>query len=534
MTCAHTLGDGGTCFLCPPPAPQWTRAELEALQDQVKVEQSKRKLSAFLRHGWHVLEPSVQLEWAEHIDVLCDHIQAMLEDWASARDDQTFQQRCRNLAINVPPGTLKSRILSVYAPAWMWIAHPEWRLFALSSNPKVADRDAGWSRDVILSDWYQQSFKPTWSLRPDKDALRDFHNTSGGYRITRGMNSSVVGLRADAIFVDDPNDIKDVSDIKLEAVSTSWLAAQNRVNDPRIAIRVIIQQRTHERDLTGAIFQVPDDGAKGKAGWQHLAIPMEREINESTGESIDCVACHEPHGPTFLGWIDKRTAGEVLQPERNTPAVLKHERRALGPYGYAGQMQQRPAPIGGGMFKSSWWRSFDSLEMTRSGRPKLDRCVISVDATFKLEGTSRMCVGVVGARGPKRIVLDLWVGKADILGAYAAIEGMILKHPYYTKILIEDKANGSALITMLSKRYSNVVGCNPQGGKVSRANAIVPAVHAGDVILPRLAAWREDFVAECASFPNGRYDDQVDMLTQALIDMAEPSAVERARSMGSW
>lgn len=559
MTCTHALASSGSgaCFLCPPKtflpdeeataatrgAQRALRRRLESQLHKAHVEQCKRKLSAFLKHGWHVLEPGTPLEWAEHIDVLCDHIQAMLEGWIKARNqigidhefEEKYRQECQNLAVNVPPGTLKSRILSVYAPAWMWVEHPEWRLLALSSNPAVADRDADYSKQVIESTWYQTWFQPTWTMRPERNAIRHFENTRGGYRITRGLNATVTGLRGDAIFIDDPNDVKDVSDVKLKAVNNNWKAAQNRVNDPRIALRVLIQQRTHELDLTGFLYSTPEDGTKMVKDWQHLSIPMEREKDPKTGLDLECTACNEIHGASFLGWIDERLEGEVLQPERNTPEVLAKERRALGPYGYAGQMQQRPAPLGGGMFKKTWWRTYDSLEMIKGGkRPKLDKCVISVDATFKLEGTSRMCVGVVGGIGPKRPILDVWVGRADILGAQEEIEKMIKKFPYYTKILIEDKANGSALITMLSKKYGNVIACNPEGGKVSRANAIVPAVAAGDVMLPRLAAWREEFIAEHGSFPNGRYDDQVDMLTQALNDMSEASAVEQARAMGSW
>jgi len=182
------------------------------------------------------------------------------------------------------------------------------------------------------------------------------------------------------------------------------------------------------------------------------------------------------------------------------------------------------------MFKREWWRSYEKLPTTKHGTPKLDKCVISVDATFKLEGTSRTAVIVVGGLGPKRMVLDLWYGKCDILGAESQIETMIKKHPYYSKLLIEDKANGSALITILSKKYSSVVACNPEGGKVSRANAMVPMIAAGDVSLPYLASWREELIAEHAAFPNGRYDDIVDALSQALLDMQESTALEQYRA----
>lgn len=550
MPCKHPIASrSGKCFLCPPrllpPGPTPVRGQaraeirrLQALRRKIRIKQSRASLAEFLKNGWHVLEPNTKLDWGWHIQALCDHVQALIEDQWRAQDDPTYEPRAQNLAINVPPGTLKSRILSVYAPAWAWIHRPSWRLLALSSNPIVADRDADYSKQIVESTWYRNWFiKPLpdhkqWEIRRERDAIRNYHNTAGGYRISRGLNATVTGLRGDAIFIDDPNDVKLISDVQLDAVRRNWRAASNRVNDERIAVRVLIQQRTHERDLTGSLF---DQGAEEAEGvdWEHLVIAMEREIGED-GNPIECVACKTIHRKSFLGWTDPRNDnGMVLQPERNTPKVLKAAQRKLGSMGYAGQMQQRPSPIGGGMFKKSYWRSYDELETNKLGIPKLDTCVISVDANFKEGGTSRAAIVVVLGYGPKRFILHAWADSVDYPTLKKQLKRVIDKFPYYSKILIEDKANGSALIAELSKTHHGVVGTNPMGGKVSRANAILPDVEAGDVFLPRNAAWRDEFISEHASFPAGRYDDFVDALSQALADMLELSDVERARAMGT-
>lgn len=440
VSCEQTIASrDGACFLCPPepqaPGAQEQYDRAGALRRQVHIAQCRHKLSEFLKHGWQVLEPTVSLDWAWHIEALCDHIQGMLEDWIEFQKNPDFEQRCRNLAINVPPGSLKSRILSVYAPAWMWLKFPSWRLLALSANPEVADRDADYSKQLIESEWYTGWFQPEWTIRKERDAIRNFQNTAGGLRITRGLNAKVTGLRGDAIFIDDPNDIKEVSDVKLDGVWRNYYAARNRVNDLRCSIRIGIQQRTHEADWTGRVLE-------GDHSFQHLCIPMERELELKAGElhSLPCVACKVVHTESFLGWADPRTEpDEVLHPERNTPEVLKEEKAAMGAYGTAGQFQQRPSPIGGGMFKIKWWRHYSVLDMTPNGQPDLDACVISVDATFKLEGTSRCCIGCIGGAGPNRFIMDVFVGKVDILGAMREIEAMIERHPYYTKILIEDK-----------------------------------------------------------------------------------------------
>jgi predicted phage terminase large subunit-like protein len=85
--------------------------------------------------------------------------------------------------------------------------------------------------------------------------------------------------------------------------------------------------------------------------------------------------------------------------------------------------------------------------------------------------------------------------------------------------LIEDKANGSAVIQMLSNEIPGILPVNPSGGKIARAAAVSPLIEAGNVYLPHpaYAPWVNDFIEECAAFPNGAYDDQVDAMTQALI-----------------
>ena len=85
--------------------------------------------------------------------------------------------------------------------------------------------------------------------------------------------------------------------------------------------------------------------------------------------------------------------------------------------------------------------------------------------------------------------------------------------------LIEDKANGSAVIQMLSSEIPGILPVNPEGGKVARAAAVSPLIEAGNVYLPhpQFMPWVNDLIEECAAFPNGAHDDQVDAMTQALL-----------------
>ena len=307
-----------------------------ALQ-RIQAEKCRRSLAEFVRYGWHVLEATTPLDWNWHIDAVCGHIQAVLEDWMKRQADPTFVQRIQNLLINIPPGTAKSRIVSVMTPAWMWVHCPQWRAIFLSANPRVAMRDSIYCRDVLESDWYRDWFNPQWSLAEDQNAKGLYRNTAGGYRQAMGFKARITGDRADALFVDDPHDAEEVeSDIVRESVIDRWDSAiANRVNDLRSSVRIGIMQRLHFDDWSGHVL---------KTGiWEHLCIPQEFEPKRAR--------------TTVIGWNDPRTQeGELLFPKRFTKPILTQELARLGSMGYAGQHQQQPMPSEGGVFKHAWFR----------------------------------------------------------------------------------------------------------------------------------------------------------------------------------
>lgn len=489
-------------------------SEIAERGHKAKVERCKRSLYKFLIEGWHVLEPSVKLETHWHIKALCDHVQWMYEQWAGVREQTT-----QNLVINVPPGTLKSRIVSVYGPAWAWLHWPGMSMLCLSSTPEVARRDADYNKELIESDWYRATFDIGWEIRHDANASGKFKTTAGGLRQSQGLNAKVTGVRCDVIIVDDPNDIKDISEVKLVAVARNWIAARNRMNDLRRGFRIIIQQRTHELDLTGVVLP--------KGNWEHLCIPMEYT------EAI--CACGTKDCDTTLGKGDPRTEpGEVLQPERNTPEVLAGELAGLGSLDYAGQMNQRPTPEGGAMFKLDDWRYFDYLPRDKNRRVlETGKGLMSVDCTFG-EGKKgekkrdRVAIVVIFPMGKVRRyvypVLAKRMGIKDTIKAIKAIyeEFVDEKTGAYmiSKIAVEAKANGEAVIELLEDELPGVVPFVPKGDKVSRANACLPTVEAGNILVHRDGPFSEEFVNELAAFPNGAHDDFVDAFTQGITEMA--------------
>lgn len=514
-------------------------------------------LAEFVQESWHVLEGDTPCDWNWHMEAVAYHCQELFFDWLARKRDEEFVQRSRNLLINVPPGSAKSRIVSVCFPAWAWLNYPGWRVICLSSNPRVALRDSLYCRDLIESDWYVDRFKPAWKLRYDQNTKSLFNNTAGGWRKALGWGSRITGDRGDWLLPDDPHDAEEAnSDAKRQAVIDRWdNAIGNRVNDMRSSCRLGIMQRLKENDWGGHVL---------KEGWDLLAIPQEYEGNNS---------------PTVFGWSDPRTSiGELMFPKRFPAEIVAAEKMRLGS-GYAGQHQQRPTSVGGGMFQIRGWRLYNPRSL-----PPFRRSVLSLDCSFKGAKTSDYnALGLISETTDYREILsprtyvdretgverhhaerahsyyirDLWHEKADIIGVETALQQFSQDYPEALTKLIEDKANGPAIITRLSGILPGITAINPgRASKEERAAAIQPIQSRGDIYLPiddqycavlegmgldsisigqwwdinpppqetdaeycPVAPWVKDLINEFAKFPNGANDDIVDAIDQAIIWM---------------
>lgn len=305
-------------------------AEVEAARNKIKRRRMRESLSAFFKEAWANLNPGTPLEWGPHIQAVCDHVQWQLEDRARAKTDMAFKMRAQNLVINVPPRSLKTKILTC-ATIWAWLRWPDMRIMYLSANPRVAWNSAREARDMVVSSWFQKTFEPTWKIRSDQNALTDLGNTAGGARISRGLEGAITGEGADWIIVDDPHDLRDSIENIEKCIEGYDSAVHNRINNPRAAIRTCIMQRVNIADFTAHVL---------KKGWRHLCIPMEYEVKKA----CTCKDCQSGTSP--YGWKDSRTReGERLH-HRFTPEFLEGERLRLGPFGYACTPAETPILMG--------------------------------------------------------------------------------------------------------------------------------------------------------------------------------------------
>lgn len=493
-------------------------ANPDLILDELDRVDSEESLRDFIKLSWHILEPGRKFVPGWHIDAICDHLEAV------TRGD------INRLLINIPPGCMKSLTTDVFWPAWEWGPKnmPQRRYVSSSYSQDLTIRDNRRTRRLISSPWYQQKWGDRFQPEKDQNAKTRFDNDKTGFKIATSVGGLGTGERGDRFIIDDPHNIKDGESDAIRGEAIKWFleVVPTRVTDPEKSAIIVIMQRVHTQDVAGTILEMD-------LGYTHLRLPMEYEPDTKCMVEV-------------TGFEDPRTEeNELLWPERMTRAVVERDKKSLGEYGTAGQFQQRPSPRGGGMFKRHWWKFYASPG--NAGRPdgcnkdpvvalpnNMDWVLISMDASFKktVKG-SRVGLLVVAGKGANCYVLDNRTRPMSFGESCDEIQQLHKEYPQALRILIEDKANGSAIIDTLNNKVPGIIGINPEGGKESRAWAIQPAVEAGNVYIPEGLSWNASFVSEFATFPSTEQDDQVDALSQALIFMTHGSDVVRAQMMGT-
>lgn len=498
---------------------------------QIKEEIARREAQEYARSfrqfteaAWPIIEPGTKFLPGYHIDAICDHLQACAT------------RQIKRLLITIAPRHSKSSLVSVLYPAWLWTFAPTERSLFASYALNLATRDSVRTRRVLDSDWYQARW-PHVVLVEDQNLKASFENTLTGSRHSTAVGAATTGLGGSQLMVDDPISVQDAESATIRESTLNWFreAWSTRANTSDTC-RVVVMQRVHQRDLVGYCLE--------EGGWEHLNLPFEFEGDRRS---------------TSIGWTDPRPKqGDVLWPARyNDRKEVEAMKRTMGPAGVAGQLQQRPVPRGGGIFKKDWLRFWypeegvvpdpviaqkpdgTYVECEQRALPALAIMsqLSSWDLAFKGGPKNDYVVGQVWASALKspseRFLLAQERGQWDFVQTLAAMKRLREKHPTMTT-LVEDKANGSAVIASLKSEVSGLIAVNPEGGKESRASAVAPLFEAGDVYLPHPSVfpWAQVLLDELLTFPKGQHDDQVDALTQALtrsfggqVELLDPGAI---------
>ena len=478
---------------------QLTKADLLAVEREL----CRRSLAEFAKLAWKVLEPGSNLKWGWALDAICLHLEAVTDG------------RITRLLMNVPPGSMKSLLTGVIWPAWEWgpKGMPEMRFIGTAHEEQLAIRDSRRCRDLIKSEWYQ-SLWPV-QLAADLDGKREFGNVHKGVRQARSF-TSMTGVRGDRIILDDPisahnaNSAAALEDARIAFTET----LPTRVNNEKSAI-VVIMQRLSEKDVSGVILDM-------KLPYVHLCIPMRFE------PSRRCV--------TEIGWADPRTVeGELMFPERFSESQVLELEKTLGTYGTAGQLQQRPAPRGGGVIKTEWFQYWAAL-------PALEFRFITVDTAQKTgqqnDYSVLQCWGrtVTG----KAIKLDRIRGKWEAPELLTQARAFWLKHLHDERPLaqraalrgmyVEDKVSGTGLIQTLRREGLPVIPVQRNKDKITRAYDAAPFIESGNVMLPQDMPWLSEFLAEVQEFPAGAHDDQLDPMFDAVNIVQKMPAQNKAKA----
>jgi predicted phage terminase large subunit-like protein len=452
-----------------------TRSEYHALL--------RTDFSAFIERSFSELNPDTAYIANWHIEVMA----AALED---CRHGKT-----KRLIITVPPRSLKSHSVSVAFAAWLLGHKSSTQIICASYAQDLAEKHALDCRSLMSGSFYRQLF-PATRLARSKNAVHDFTTTQKGNRLATSVGGVLTGRGADFIIIDDPiKPDEALSDARRASVN-EWYdhTLSSRLNDKRNGCIILIMQRLHEDDLVGHVQKAGD--------WKILRFP-------AIAEEAETHTIETPYGTRTF----HRAVGEPLDREREPLEILQQLRDIQGEYNFAGQYQQSPAPLGGGMVKGEWFRTYPSD--TRPG--DFEWVFQSWDTANKVTELSDYSVCTTwGVREKSLYLLDVLRQRLDYPALKRAVAAQAERYKPRT-ILVEDKASGTQLIQELeNERLHAVQRYQPTMDKIMRMHSVTSTIENGRVYLPEKSAWLQPYLHELITFPRAKHDDQADSTSQAL------------------
>jgi predicted phage terminase large subunit-like protein len=442
----------------------------------------RQDLFAFIERVFYELNPTTPFLPNWHIHVVTSALEA-------CRRGETTR-----LVICQPPRSLKSLCASIAFPAFLLGHDPTAQIICASYGQDLANKLALDCRTIMNSSWYQSLF-PSTRLSSERQAIQEFMTTQSGTRFSTSVGGVLTGRGANYIIIDDSAKPDEAfSDIQRKAVN-DWFdhTVYSRLNDKKTGCIIVIQQRLHEDDLVGHILGMNEP-------WKLIRFPAIAEEDET----------HIIQTPYGIERVERRI-GEALHPEREPLEILRHIREVQGEYNFAGQYQQAPAPLGGGLVKAEWFKTYPNEPS------KYDMVVQSWDTANKPSELSDYSVCTTWGVKDKHIYLrHVYRKRVGYPELKRAVRDQAEAFGAQT-ILIEDKASGTQLIQeLVSEGMQAVKRYEPAMDKTMRMNSVTSTIENGFVHLPEKAPWLGEYLHELATFPLGKYDDQADSTSQAL------------------
>lgn len=493
---------------------------LDAIRRERQRRLAEENLYEFVRQAWPIVEPGVEFVPGWHIELICEHLQAITDG------------EIRNLLINVPPRHAKSTIVSVMWQCWEWIEHPREKYLCASYSGILSTRDNLKARRLVTSPWYRERWAQSFGMTSDQNQKTRFENDQTGYRIASSVGGTATGEGGTRLILDDPHGAQDAQSDALRETAIEWFDQvwSTRLNDPKRDAMVTIMQRLHEGDVSGRIMSL--------GGWEHLCLPAEFD-----GKRRSTVV-EKDYDP-------RKKIGDLLWPTRFGGTELAALKLQLGEYGTAGQLQQIPAPPGGGILKTDHFQ----LWPTAWELPRFEYIVQSYDGAYDDDATSSndpcACTvwGIFNERGKRgAMLLDAWdehLGypkfRAKVVDEWHSVYGKVKDNAHKKGrkadvVLVEKKSSGISILQDL--RASNIPALPYDPGKASkkmRAHNVAPVLELNCLYIPESAkepgkfvTWARSFVDQVSKFPNAEHDDYVDTFTQCMILLRDQGRFELA------
>jgi len=404
----------------------------------------------------------------------------------------------RDIIINIPPRAMKSQIFSIMLNAWAWTKYPHLKFMSLSYSDTLSGQFAYKTKLVILSKWYQDRFKDSFKLADDDKSKTNYSNDKSGSRFSAGWTGSVTGSGADIIIADDPQKVSQTSQVALDNVNDVFRdSIYNRLNDPDVGIRIIIQQRCDEQDLSGYLLTNHSDY------YNHINLPMEGGGEVKPAELI------------------QEYSNNLLWAERFGENIISQYKQNVGTRGYQTQYLQQPSSKEGELIKKSWFKIIDFNELSDADRKLINNTVTDmfIDTAYTTNQKNDETAIIITTKFQNNVLIK------KTLTFYLEFPELIKKIQelavtYLGKnssIFIEPKASGKSIVQQL-RRISklNVIETpSPKDSKEVRATAITPQLESGRVSLLKDNS-NSAFFQQVTTFPFSNKDGIVDVLAYAV------------------
>ena len=451
-----------------------------------------KDFEAFVEKAWMCIESEQPVSWNWHIDAILHVL------------EEVRRGNIRRLLVTMPPRNGKTNLITVIFVAWCLGQDPTMNFVCVSYANDLSAKFGRRCLSIMQSPWYRELFPGTIISRK-RSAADDFETTRGGGRLSTSVTGTLTGRGGDIIILDDVIKPDEAFSENVRNTVNEWYRSTltSRLNDKRTGAIICVMQRLHQFDLAGLMIE--------SGLWRHLklaAIATENERIRLTG-----------------GRVFRRKAGEALHPTRESLTDLEHLRTEMGTNVFTAQYQQMPVPADGLIFKRDWIQSYDPATLNRD---RYGGVILQSWDTGNKTGESNawsVCITAI-YRNALIYIVDICrvrLGMPELVRKAAE-----LAHQYRPDhLFIEDKASGEGLILLLRKELDRSLwphSCVPTTDKVTRANGISPIVENKRLFVPFESTWLGEFKSELLGFPNVRYMDQVDALTQMLEWVREQDA----------